>query len=155
PGRPIYLDPTAQETPIIALGGAAREALRMADVLETMLQGVKDTFDRQNRRQIGETKRMDDVLDRLNTAIKAYVTALDTDAMGSDDLRRAREILTFATNIEQAGDTVDRNLLGIANKLAKRGVSFSEEGKAELLDMIDRLIANVRAASSLFLTGDD
>jgi Na+/phosphate symporter len=35
-----------------------------------------------------------------------------------DDLRRAREILTFATNIEQAGDAVDKNLLGIANELA-------------------------------------
>jgi phosphate:Na+ symporter len=155
PGRPIYLDPSAQETPVIALGGAAREALRMADVLETMLQGLRDTFDRPVRRQIGETKRMDDVLDRLNAAIKAYVTALDSDAMGNEDLRRAREILTFATNMEQAGDAVDRNLLGISNKLAKRGLSFSEDGKAELLGMIDRLIANVRTASSLFMTGDE
>jgi phosphate:Na+ symporter len=155
PGRPIYLDPSAQETPVIALGGAAREALRMADVLETMLQGVKDTFDRQDRRQIGDTKRMDDVLDRLNTAIKAYITALDTDSMGSDDLRRAREVLIFATNIEQAGDSIDKNLLGIANKLAKRGLTFSKSGQAELLAMIDRLIVNVRTAASLFMTGDE
>ena len=40
----------------------------------------------------------------------------------AEDLRRAREILIFATNIEQAGDAVDRNLLGISNKLAKRGL---------------------------------
>ena len=120
-----------------------------------MLVGVKDTFARQDRRQIGDTKRMDDVLDRLNTAIKAYVTSLDSDGLGSDDLRRAREILTFATNIEQAGDAVDKNLLGIANKLAKRGLSFSDSGKAELTDMIDRLIVNVRTAASLFMTGDE
>ena len=127
----------------------------MADVLESMLQGVKDTFDRQNRRQIDETKRMDDVLDRLNTAIKSYITALDSDGMGIEDLRRAREILTFATNIEQAGDTIDRNLLSIASKLAKRGLAFSDDGKAELREMIDRLIVNVRTASSLFMTGED
>jgi len=155
PGRPIYLDPAALEMPVLALGGAAREALRMADVLEVMLTGLRDSFDRADRRQIGDTRRMDDVLDRLNTAIKAYITSLDSDAMGLDDLKRAREVLAFATNIEQAGDMVDKNLLGIASKLSKRGLTFSRSGQAELLSMIDRLIVNVRTAASLFMTGDE
>ncbi|MBS0522149.1 MAG: Na/Pi cotransporter family protein [Proteobacteria bacterium] len=155
PGRPIYLDPAARETPVLALGGASREALRMADVLESMLVGLRDTFERSDRRQIGQTKRIDDVLDKLNTAIKAYVTALDGDALSDADIRRAREILAFATNIEQAGDIVARNLLGIANRLDKRGLAFSESGRAELLSMIDRLIANIRTAASLFMSGDE
>jgi phosphate:Na+ symporter len=155
PGRPIYLDPAAQETPVLALGGASREALRMADVLESMLTGLRDTFERADRRQIGQTKRIDDVLDKLNTAIKAYVTALDGDALSDADIRRAREVLAFATNIEQAGDIVARNLLGIANRLDKRGLSFSETGRDELLSMIDRLIANIRTAASLFMSGDE
>jgi phosphate:Na+ symporter len=155
PGRPIYLDPAARETPVLALGGASREALRMADVLESMLVGLRDTFERTDRRQIGQTKRIDDVLDKLNTAIKAYVTALDGDALSDADIRRAREILAFATNIEQAGDIVARNLLGIANRLDKRGLAFSETGRTELLSMIDRLIANIRTAASLFMSGDE
>ncbi|HEY4165387.1 MAG TPA: Na/Pi cotransporter family protein [Reyranella sp.] len=155
PGRPIYLDPSAQETPVLALGGASREALRMADVLESMLTGLRDTFERTDRRQIGQTKRIDDVLDKLNTAIKAYVTALDGDALSDADIRRAREVLAFATNIEQAGDIVARNLLGIANRLDKRGLAFSDSGRDELLSMIDRLIANIRTAASLFMSGDE
>jgi phosphate:Na+ symporter len=155
PGRPIYLDPAARETPVLALGAAAREALRMADVLESMLTGLRDTFERTDRRQIGQTRRIDDVLDKLNTAIKAYVTALDGDALSDADIRRAREILAFATNIEQAGDIVARNLLGIANRLDKRGLAFSESGRDELLSMIDRLIANIRTAASLFMSGDE
>jgi phosphate:Na+ symporter len=155
PGRPMYLDPAARETPVLALGGAAREALRMADVLESMLVGLRDTYERTDRRQIGQTKRIDDVLDKLNTAIKAYVTALDGDALSDADIRRAREILAFATNIEQAGDIVARNLLGIANRLDKRGLAFSESGRDELLSMIDRLIANIRTAASLFMSGDE
>jgi phosphate:Na+ symporter len=155
PGQPAYLDPTARDTPVVALGAAAREVLRMADVLESMLIGLRDTFDRANRRQIGATKRMDDVLDKLNLAIKAYVMSLEHDAMSEDDLRRAREILSFATNIEQAGDIVDRNLLAVANKLAKRGLTFSKSGQAELQSMIDRLVVNVRSAASLLMTGDE
>jgi phosphate:Na+ symporter len=155
PSRPIYLDPAARETPVLAIGAAAREALRMADVLESMLVGLRESFDNANRKQIGETKRLDDVLDKLNTAIKTYVTSLDSEALGEADLRRAREILGFATNIEQAGDIVDKNLLGIVSKAAKRGVTFSKSGQAELLSMIDRLIVNIRTAASLFMTGDE
>ena len=155
PSRPIYLDPLARETPVLALGVAAREALRMADVLESMLIGLRETFDKANRKQISETKRMDDVLDKLNTAIKAYVMSLDSDALAEADLRRAREILSFTTNIEHAGDIVGRNLLGIANKAVKRGVTFSKSGQAELLNMIDRLVINIRNAASLFMTGDE
>ena len=44
PSRPLYLDPAARETPIVALGAAAREALRLADALETMLLGARDAL---------------------------------------------------------------------------------------------------------------
>ncbi|MEA2729515.1 MAG: phosphate:Na+ symporter [Acetobacteraceae bacterium] len=155
PGHPMYLDQSARETPVIALGAAAREALRLADVLETMLQGVRDVLERPDRRQISETKRLDNVLDKLNTAIKAYLTSLDPEAMSDADHRRVSEILSFATNLEQAGDIVDKNLLGVATKKLKRGLTFSSEGEAELLAMIDRLTANLRAAASLFMTEDE
>jgi phosphate:Na+ symporter len=155
PGTPRYLDPAARGHPVIALGAAAREALRMADTLENMLAGLRDTFEKTDRKQIGEAKRLDDILNRLNSAIKTYVTSLDPEELGRADHERLRQILTFATNMEQAGDSVDRNLLDVANKIAKRGVTFSKSGQAELLAMIDRLIVNVRTAASLFMTGDE
>jgi phosphate:Na+ symporter len=155
PSRPLYLDPAAAAAPAIAIGGAAREALRLADALEAMLAGMRDALANPDRRQIGETKRLDDVLDKLNSAIKAYLTGLDPEALSEADHRRLRDILTFSTNLEQAGDIVDRELLAMATKMAKRGVVFSDSGRDELLRIVDRLIANVRAAASLFMTGDE
>jgi phosphate:Na+ symporter len=155
PSRPLYLDPAAAAAPAIALGGAAREALRLADALEAMLAGMRDAIAHPDRRQIGETKRLDDVLDKLNSAIKAYLTGLDPEALSETDHRRLRDILTFSTNLEQAGDIVDRGLLAMATKMAKRGVIFSDSGRDELLRIVDRLIANLRAAASLFMTGDE
>jgi phosphate:Na+ symporter len=155
PSRPLYLDPAAAAAPAIAIGGAAREALRLADALEAMLAGMRDALANPDRRQIGETKRLDDVLDKLNSAIKAYLTGLDPEALSEADHRRLRDILTFSTNLEQAGDIVDRGLLAMATKMAKRGVVFSDSGRDELLRIVDRLIANVRAAASLFMTGDE
>ena len=154
PGRPLYLDPAARDNPSIALGCAAREALRLADMLEYMLKGLRLAFETADRRKVGETRRLDDVLDRLNTAIKTYVTALDTEGLGGDDHARLREILTFTTNVESAGDLVDGNLLGIVSKMIKRGLVFSQAGQTDLLEMIDRLIVNTRTAATLFMTGD-
>lgn len=154
PGAPLYLDLKANKTPFIALGDAAREALRMADVVESMLTGLRDALEKASRRQISETRRMDDVLDKLNAAIKHYITGMDAEELVETDHERLREILTFATNMEHAGDIIDKNLLGIANKLVKRGLTFSQPGQAELLAMIDRLSENVRTAASLFMTGD-
>lgn len=154
PSHPLYLDPAAKETPIVALGGAAREALRLADVLETMLAGARDGLRSGDRRLIAETRRQDDVIDRLNIAIKSYLTSIDPDELGPHDHRRLQEVLGFTMNLEQAGDVVDRYLLPHTSKGLKRGLALPKERQEELLSLMDRLITNLRTAASLFMTED-
>jgi len=155
PGLPMYLDPAAKETPVVALGAAAREALRLADVLETMLQGVRDALEKADRSRIQETQRLDDILDKLNAAIKAYLTSIDHEQLSAADHGRIAQILAFSTNLEQAGDVVDKGLLAIALKSVKRGVAFSQEGRSELLALVDRVTSNLRASAALFMTDDE
>ncbi len=119
-----------------------------------MLQGLRDTLETAERRRVAPTRRLDDVLDKLNAAIRTFLTGLDPDAMTDADHGRVAEILAFATNMEHAGDVVERNLLGIAAKAIKRGVGFSGEGRAELLAAVDRLLVNLRTAASLLVTED-
>jgi phosphate:Na+ symporter len=154
PSRPLYLDPAARQIPMVALGNAAREALRLADVLGEMLAGARAALVEGDRKLIVETRRRDDILDSLNTAIKTYLTSLDPEQLAENDHRRLHEILTFVINIEQAGDVVDLNLLPHATKRVKRGLAFSKEGETELLAMMDRLMTNLRTAASLFMTED-
>lgn len=154
PSRPVYLDEAAREMPALALAGAARETLRMADVVEAMLRGALDALDRGDRNQIAATKGLDTVLDRLNSAIKVYLTALDPDTFDEEDNRRLAEILAFATNLEHAGDIVEKGLMAIVAKRLKRGLAFSAEGQAEIRAMLDRLAGNVQAAAAVFMTQD-
>ena len=154
PARPLYLDPAAKETPIVALGAASREALRLADVLEDMLLGVNAGLAKGDRRLLVETRRREDILDKLNIAIKSYLTSIDPEELNEVDQRRLNEILTFTMNIEQAGDVLDRNLLPHASKRLKRGLVFSDEEQSDLAAMIARLAANLKTAASLFVTED-
>jgi phosphate:Na+ symporter len=102
PSRPVYLDQDALEIPAIAIAAASREALRMADVLEAMIRAALEGLDRGDRKSIAETKRLDDVLDRLNSAIKAYLTSLDHETIDGEDDQRLPDVLAFITNLEQA-----------------------------------------------------
>ncbi|ABI61370.1 Sodium-dependent phosphate transporter [Granulibacter bethesdensis CGDNIH1] len=154
PARPLYLDGAAVESPPAALGGAAREALRLVDVLETMLHGLKEAFARGGRKGIADTRRLDSVLDRLNAAIRSYLTRIDPEAMSEADHRRVREILSFGTNIENAGDVIERNLLSQAMKKFKGGIAFSPEADAEIQTLIERCTSNLRNAAALFMTED-
>jgi phosphate:Na+ symporter len=154
PGRPVYLREAAREVPGVAIGAAAREALRLADVLDAMLAGLREALARPDRRPIAETRRLDDVIDRLNTAIKAYLTGLDAAAMGEADHRRVEEILVFAHNLEHAADVVERDLMGAAAKRLKRGLAFAAEDEAVLLGLVERVQANLHAAAAVFMAAD-
>jgi phosphate:Na+ symporter len=155
PSRPLYLDPAAAETPAIALGNAAREALRMIDVLDEMLNGVLNALGQSDRQKIVETRRMDDILDRLNTAIKDYLIKIDPEALTEEDDKRLAAILAFTTNLELAGDTIDRSAMGTIARQLKRGLVLVRGGRADVRAMLDRLSANLRLAATAFMTGDD
>ena len=64
------------------------------------------------------------------------------------------EILAFITNLEHAGDIVEKGLMAIAAKRLKRGLAFSVEGQAEIRGMLERLAGNVQAAAAVFMTDD-
>ena len=154
PSRPRYLDQAALESPPIALGAAAREALRMADALEAMLGRAADALGSTDRHRISQVRRLDDVLDRLNTAIKHYLTALDPEGLSEADHRRLSQILMFATNLEAAGDVVDRDVMGLLAKRLKRGAPLVDAEREDARRLLDRLGATVRSAAAVFMTED-
>ncbi len=155
PGHPRYLDPSAKETPVVALQAAAREVLRLVDILGEMLTGTKDALTSNDRRALSSLRQKDNVLDRLNTAVKRYLTSIDPDELSEADRHRLDEILLFSTGLEHAGDVLDQNVLPHLAKRLRRGIKFSKDGHRELSDLLDRLATNLRTASALFMSQDE
>ncbi|MFG1318734.1 Na/Pi cotransporter family protein [Xanthobacter autotrophicus] len=154
PTRPRYLAAADRDMPVLALGAAAREALRLADALEEMLEEAAGALATGDRRRIAETRGRDDIPDRLNREIRTYLAMLDPEDMSPADRRRVEEILAFSANMEQAADVVCGRLMTDAGKRLKRGIAFSSVQQAELDQLMERLKANIRLASSLFMTAD-
>src|SRR5580692_9283601 len=74
PSSPLYLDETAINMPSVALACAARETLHMGDVVEGMLRMAMTALMSNDRKLVSEVSRMDNIVDRLDEAIKLYVT---------------------------------------------------------------------------------
>ena len=154
PSAPRYLDEAALDTPSLALAAAARETLHMGDVVEIMLQKVMTALETNNRALVAEVSRMDDSVDRLDEAIKLYVTKLTRGSLDDREGRRAMEIISFSINLEHIGDIIDKNLSELAAKKVRRKLQFSAEGAAELAAFHRRILESLGIALGIFMTGD-
>jgi phosphate:Na+ symporter len=154
PSAPRYLDESAVEMPSLALADAARETLRMGDFVEVMLRQVMVAMMTNNRPLVAEVSRMDNVVDRLDEAIKLYVTKLTRGSLDEREGRRAMEIVSFAINLEHIGDIIDKNMCEVATKKIRRKLQFSPEGAAELTAFHKRVLENLKIAFGVFMSGD-
>jgi phosphate:Na+ symporter len=154
PRAPRYLEEGALETPSLALADAARETLHMADVVETMLRQVMTALMTNDRALASEVSRMDNIVDRLDEAIKLYVTKLTRGSLDEREGRRAMEIISFAINLEHIGEIIDKNLSELAARKIKRKLQFSPQGADELAAFHKRILDNLRVAIGVFMSGD-
>ena len=145
---PRYLDEAALENPPLALANAARETLRMGDTVEAMLREVMAALMANDRKLASDVSRLDNVVDRLNEAIKLYITKLTRDSLDEREGRRAMEIVSFTINLEHIGDIIDKNLCELAAKKIKRRYQFSTEGAAELTAFHKRVVESLQSPSA-------
>jgi len=154
PASPRYLDETALDTPSLALADAARETLRMGDTVEVMLRQVMQALMTNDRALAREVSRMDNVVDKLDEAIKLYVTKLTRGSLDDREGHRAMEIISFTINLAHVGDIIDKNLAELAAKKIKRKLQFSSEGAEELAAFHKRILESLRIALGVFMSGD-
>jgi phosphate:Na+ symporter len=154
PGTPVYLDSSATGAPAVALVCAAREVLRMGDVVESMLRQAMTALLTNDRKLVADISRMDDALDSLNEAVKLYVTRMTRDSLDDRDGYRAMEIISFSINLEHVGDIIDKNLMDLASKKIRRGITFSKEGETDLVEFHQQVVDSLRLSVGIFMSGD-
>ena len=152
--RPRHLDASALSTPSLAISCAAREALHQADIVESMLIGIRQVLDGDDLKLSHELRRLDDTVDELYSAIKYYMTKISRSELDEREGQRWTEIISFTINMEQIGDIIERVLLDIEDKKIKKGRQFSSAGMQEIHELHQHLLNNLRLAMSVFLNGN-
>lgn len=151
--KPKHLDPTALDTPTLALANAARETLRIGDAMENMMTGLHKVIHGEPRED-KELRKIADDVNVLYTAIKLYLARMPKDELAEEESRRWAEIIEMSLNLEQASDIIERMGSEIADKSLAARRAFSLEGLKELDGLYDQLLSNLQLAMSVFFTGD-
>jgi phosphate:Na+ symporter len=152
--KPRHLDPTALVTPSLALANAARETLRMGDLIDNMLEAMLDVLHGKQTAVTQEMRRLTDDVEALYSAIKLYLAQMPREDLSDQDSRRWAEIIELAINLKLASDLIERMLRKVQQQKTSQRRSFSEVGLEELAGLHSQLISNLRLGLSVFLSAD-
>lgn len=155
PGKARYLDEKQLDIPAIALSSASRETLRMADLVQSMMEDTVVALRTNDESIVFRIRARDDVLDNLNKAVKHYMAKMARESLDPEDTQQYVRILTFATNLENVGDTIDKSLMEMALKKIREHKRFSERGWAEIQEIHNAVLETVRLAQTVFVSNDE
>ncbi|MEC8663918.1 MAG: Na/Pi cotransporter family protein [Pseudomonadota bacterium] len=154
PSKPRYLDHKELDSPSVALSAVMRESLRMADELQRMLEETVMALRENNLVLVGKIRKRDNTIDRLNSAVKHYMAKMTRESLDPEEAQDYMIILGYASNIESAGDTIDKSIMDMAEKKIRDKLKFSEKGWAEIQKIHDFVLASMKKSQSVFMSGD-
>jgi phosphate:Na+ symporter len=156
PGRPVHLDVAALDSATVALANAARETLRMADMVETMLQDALEVLRHNDRTRTEAVAAQNRCVDQLGSAIRRYLADVG-DEQTLDHQRegaRGQDILSAVINLEHVADILANSLVEFAVRSVKRGRALTGEELETVAAMHGELLESLRLALAVFLQAE-
>jgi phosphate:Na+ symporter len=154
PTQPRHLDGSVIHTPEVAVSCAAREAMRIGDLIERMLRDSLTVLCNNDATLIRPIAQLENGVDTLYKAIKSYLMQINREELSPLENQRWADIIALTINLEHIGDIIDKNLMDVARRKIDAQLSFSESGNAEIADLHQRLLANLRLGLNLFMHPD-
>lgn len=145
---PKYLSREALETPTLAHTLVQRELGRVADAVRDMLAKAVRILSQEEGGE-AELAVLEDKVDLLTWEVVLYTAELST---RSKDERAVR-FFVAASELEHLGDLV-RRVVRQAEKLWSQGLTFSQEGKEDLLEAARLVLSRVERMAAALAIGD-
>lgn len=148
-----YLKKRDWESPSVSLAHAEREALRMADVVITMVEDSLKMFRREDPDLVESMRRRDDRADLLARELNLYL-ASQLDQAPEALRKQMLRLMYFVTDLEAAADVVDNQLIELAQKKHHLKVNFSDEGWKDLEEISGAVLQISQMSIACFQTQD-
>jgi len=153
-GAPVYLDREHLPVAGAALGQVAREIVRMADMIQEMLDMGLEAVRIPSVESADRISKADDDVDCLTREIKIFLSALGEGSLDSAQTQRSIAYLSIVSDLEKIGDFIDKTLGEHIRRMAERNQRFSEEGASELGGYLLDVETLYREAVSAFVSRD-
>jgi phosphate:Na+ symporter len=156
PGRPVHLDVAALDSATVALANAARETLRMADMVDSMLRDALEVLRHSDGTRAEAVAAQNRCVDQLGGAIRRYLADVG-DEQTLDHQRegaRGQDILSAVINLEHVADIVANSLVEFSVRSVKRGRALTVEELETVAAMHGELLESLRLALAVFLQAE-
>ncbi len=153
--KPMHLDKSAFETPLVALVNAEREVLRMGEVVERMFRNTFIALKKNDVELAKRTRTMDQVANQFYDEVKLYLTNLSRETLGEKESQRCTEILSFATNLEHIGDIISVDMIdSILRKKIVERAKMSLQDREDINSLYQPVLLSFNLSLSVFTSGD-
>lgn len=137
--RPVYLDKNMLNTPSIAISLAVKEVVRMGELARKDVRLGMEAIQSFDADKVKYVLEHEPVVDALERDITDYLTQMSSSEMSESLTTRHTGLLHACTDIERIGDHGE-TLAKRARKLVEDDVVFSDEAKAELLQLSEMVL---------------
>lgn len=129
-----FIDEKLLNTPSIALSQAEKEIARMAKMTYEMLDKATTAILGDDHKMIENVMEMEKVVDEIDQTIDRFLDDIPSEILSARELRKLAYFRHSISDIERVGDHAN-NLVELAEKKLKVGVSFSKDAVKELETM--------------------
>lgn len=148
-----FLDDRILSTPPIAVAQICKEIERMGDIAIANLTRAMDAFFNKDSSLINEVEQNEDVVNYLNHEITRYMVAAAQLDLPASDVEQLGEMFHVVNDLERIGDHAE-NMAEYAKSRIDEEIPFSEDGLAELRDMLDKTVTLFKLSMEAFHTRD-
>ena len=141
----------AEKTELLPVTALSREVLRILGTIQNMLEATLDMLVSGKPEKRQEILRMEDKVNALFKAVRAYAVDLTRKGLSDKDQGKVTTLLRYTASLENAGDVICKTMIGIPEAMKKDGKQFSAAGKEELNTLFCYLIGNAQLAAEVIM----
>ncbi len=139
-----YLDDEMLANPLVAMGQATKEIIRMGEKVAEMMRDWGKVFFSNDKQLLEKVIEKDDKVDLLQESITEFLSKVAMEELEEDSASLSVSLVHIAFEIEHIGDVISKDLAAHAQKKIDIGYYFSDEGFSEILNYHSDVLKNYK-----------
>lgn len=141
----IYLDKKLVNTPVVAIGQATKETIRMGRLSKRNFKLSMEILLQYDEKKVNELYANEKVINTLEKEITNYLVLLSSHNLPDEDGKILSSTFHIINDIERIGDHA-KNIVELAIEREKDNVHISGDAKKEIINMFDKTFKAVNMA---------
>lgn len=150
----MHLDYDLLAVPSIALEQTRGEILRLGTLVRELLDGIMPRFNRYDSAAEPAISQLEAGAVEISGQINDYLIQISRRNLNLQQSEFATQLMDVSTDLKHIGDLVKKDLGALLRKKYELGVSFSGQGKMELLQFHETVLSSYDKAMEAFEGND-